>query len=142
MGGRAISPNVNFTWWGVHPRGGGGWSSQGQNLSTLKLTFRGGGGWVREGQNLSTVHSGELNFWLPLDKSKSLEGPGYVNRFRAFTDPEKEPRNVQFRPSLNQILPKSTNCQDSPTCRGWLGLDTNRKNPKSPKMGLTTQKLS
>ena len=30
----------------------------------------------------------------------------------------------------------------APTCRGWLGCDKNRKNPKSPKMGLNTQKLS
>ena len=28
----------------------------------------------------------------------------------------------------------------APTCRGWLGRDKNRKNPKSPKICLNTQK--
>ena len=44
--------------------------------------------------------------------------------------------------NLHQKLPKMPTFHKSSTCRGWLGRDTNRKNPTSPKTGLTTQKLS
>ena len=37
---------------------------------------------------------------------------------------------------------KNPEFQDFSSCRGWLGRDRNRKNPKSPKMGKTTQELS
>merc|ERR1711994_523792 len=72
---------------------------------------------------------------------KSKFRPIYLDLERFF-DQKNDPQNVQFRPFLTQKLPKMPNFQDFPTCRGSLGHDTNRKNLKSPKMGLTSEKLS
>ena len=71
-------------------------------------------------------------------KSKTRNSDRYSSIQSDFLTRFLDPKICKF----DTKIVKNPEFQDFSTCRGWLGRDRNRKNPKSPKMGKTTQELS
>lgn len=115
------------------------WQKNGVSLQKSEKTYFGPKKWHKKNRKKKP-----RLFRTNLKLLKTPKRPNF-DRYSSFWSefwPRKLPQNVRFWPFLTYKLSKMPNFQDFLTCRGWLGRDGNRKNPKSSKMSWTTHKLS